>query len=185
MADSRRKIRPITQMLDDPNKGINKTYGGWGVLSKLWRIILKQNQISGYRFSVLMDRYIKDPANRSRKSEGEHFDNRGNLNKEFSNPTMSWKVFLKGMRFMQFIEFRITIEARHRDGHISVHKTMYNLDENLLVNDPRFREEIEAAAEASQTDPNAPNLPIPEDQEPMPFMDPYPDDDDDTKPANP
>jgi hypothetical protein len=177
MAD-RKRVRPVQQMLDDPNKGITKThtYGAWGLLSKLWRIFLKENHVSGYRFWMLMDRYLNDPKNRTKKNNSEHSDNRGNLNKEFSNPTMSWKVFCKALRFAQIIEFRVTLETRHRDGHISTHRAMVNLDDNLLVHDPVFKEELEQRLDAQVDNPNAVNLPIPDDQIPIVFLDPHPDD---------
>jgi hypothetical protein len=171
-----RKQRPIQQIMEDPNKGITKTYGSWGALSKLWRIVLRDNHINGYRFSVFMDRYIKDPKNNAKKGDGEHFDNRGNLNKEFSNPTMSWKVFIKCMKFMQFKKIRITLEAEHTDGHISVHRTMVDLEDNMLMNDPRFAHELEEKLEANANNPAAKNMPLPDDQEHIPYMDPHPDD---------
>jgi hypothetical protein len=167
----RKKVRPVQQMLDDPNKGIHKTFGSWGALSKLWRIFLRDNHVSGYRFWRLMDHFLNDPKNRSKKNNGEHTDNRGNLNKEFSNPAMSWKVFCKALRFAQIREFRITIETRHQDGHISTHRTFVNLDDNMLLDDPRFVEELENSTD----DPSKPNLPVPEDQEPIVYLDPDPD----------
>jgi len=175
-----RKQRPIQQIMDDPNKGVTKTYGSWGLLSKLWRIILRDNHMNGYRFNVLMDRFLKDPRNKPKKdASGEHFDNRGNLNKEFSNPTMSWKVFVKCLHFMGFSEVRVTVECRHEDGHISTHRTMVNLKDNLLLNDPRFvPEELEEQVSARENDPEAENMPVPDDQEPIIFLDPYPDEND-------
>lgn len=168
VSDPRRKVRPINQMLEDPNKGVHKTHGSWGTLSKLWRVMLKDLHVSGYKFSTLMKHYVENPKNWSKKRGDDHADNRGNLNKEFSNPTMSWKVFCKCMKFLQVVEFRLTIEARHRDGHITTHRTMLNLEEDQLINDPRFVEEIEK----SQNDPNSPNLPLPEDQEHISYLDP-------------
>lgn len=170
----RKKVRPVQQMLDDPNKGIHKTFGSWGALSKLWRIFLKDNHVSGYRFWRLMDFFLNDPKNRSKKNNAEHTDNRGNLNKEFSNPAMSWKVFCKALRFAQISEFRITVETRHRDGHISTHRTMVNLDDNMLIDDPRFAEELADLLENRPEGDDVPNLPVPEDQEPIVFLDPDP-----------
>lgn len=168
----RPKVKPISRMLEDPNKEIHKTYGHVATLSKLWRIILKDLNIGGYRFSMLMERFLNDPNNHVPNNPKERFNNRGNLNKEMSNPTMSWKVFCKCMRFLQFTEFRITLEARHQDGKITTHRVMVPLvgtsvDESLFD---------DAAA-----DPNAPNRPVPEDQEHLPFLsgnedDPYADD---------
>jgi hypothetical protein len=172
-----RKQRPIQQIMDDPNKGVSKTYGAWGLLSKLWRIILRDNHMNGYRFNVFMDRFLKDPKNQTKKNaDGEHFDNRGNLNKEFSNPTMSWKVFTKCLKFIQANKVRVTVEIEHPDGHISMHRTMVDLHDNMLMSDPRFAHELEDQLEAHVSDPNAPNLPIPDDQEPIIYLDPHPDD---------
>jgi hypothetical protein len=165
------KVKPISRMLDDPNKEIHKTYGSVGLLSKLWRVILKDTRVSGYRFSMLMDRFLNDPKNHVPDNPKERFNNRGNLNKEFSNPTMSWKVFCKCMRFMQFLEFRITLEARHHDGTITTHRVMVNLNDGLK-DVPMFDEEL-----ADNPDATMPKRP--DDQEQIPFLDDEDDDDDD------
>ncbi len=168
MADQqRRKARPISQILEDPNRGIHKTYGAWGLLSKLFRIILKDNRINGYRYTMLMMRFLKDPKNRSKKGNTEHTDNRGNLNKEFSNPIMSWKVFIKGLKFVQYRKIRITIEGEQYDGTINIHRSMVDLENDVLINDPRWASEIEAA----EGNPDAPNLTVPDDQEHIPYLD--------------
>lgn len=159
----RPKVKPIARMLEDPNKEIHKTYGTVGLLSKLWRVILKDLNIGGYRFSVLMDRFLNDPNNQVPDNPKERFNNRGNLNKEMSNPTMSWKVFCKCMRFLQFTEFRITLEARHTDGKITTHRVMVNLHDGLK-DVPLFEEEL-----AENPDAVVPK--VPEDQEPHPFLD--------------
>lgn len=171
----RKKVRPISQLLDDPNKGINKTFSSFGALSKLWRVFLRDMQVTGYRFSRLMDHFLNNPKNRSKKNNGEHVDNRGNLHKELSNPAMSWKVFCKALRFGQITDFRITLEARHKDGHISQHRVMVDLENDVLLDDPVFAEEIEAR----EADPEAENLPLPDDQDHISYLDPHPEDDQD------
>ena len=157
------KVKPIARMIDDPNKEIHKTYGTDGLLSKLWRVILKENNVTGFRFASLMERFLAENRKPRPDNPKEHFDNRGNLNKEFSNPAMSWKVFCKCMRFMRFTEFRITLEARHDDGHISSHRVMVNLSNGLKEN-PLFDEE-------TQPTDNTTVLKVPSDQEHIPYLD--------------
>lgn len=176
MNEPRRKQRPISQLLEDPNRGINKTHGAWGLLSKLFRLMLFQNKINGYRYYMLMDRFLKDPRNRSKKGEGEYSDNRGNLNKEFSNPMMSWKVFCKGARFQQGVKMRVTVELEHKNGVITTHKAMVDLENDVIMNNPLFQAEIEALEKEAQVNPDQPYLPAPEDQPNIPMLDKDPND---------
>ena len=169
MLHPKTKVKPIAKMLDDPNKEVAKTHGEKGLLSKLWRIILLENKISHYKFSNLMDHFLNSQSSQAEDDDPKvRFNNRGNLNKEFSNTQMSWKVFCKCMKFMQFTEFRITIEAKHQDGKVTVHQTMLNLRDNDLKDGLAFEEETEAAPAKRST--------VPEDQEPIIFLD---DDDED------
>lgn len=158
----RPKVKPISRMLDDPNKESHKTYGSVGLLSKLWRIILKDNNVTMYTFSQLMDRFINDPKNRVPNNPRERFNNRGNLNKEMSNPSMSWKVFCKCLTFMGFTDVRVTIEARHESGKITTHRAMMNMKDGLKEV-PLFEEELAA-------DPTISVPRRPEDQEFIEFL---------------
>jgi len=160
MLNQKPKVKPIAKMLDDPNKEVAKTHGAKGLLSKLWRLVLLDNKISHYKFSNLMDHYLNKQTNQAMDSPEKRFNNRGNLNKEFSNSQMSWKVFCKCMQFMQFSEIRITLDAKHHDGKITTHQVRLNLKDGLM-DDPDFDDEV--------TD--RPNAKVPDDQEPINFLD--------------
>lgn len=164
MSTGKKKAKPIARLLDDPNKEIHKTYGPLGLLSKLWRTMLKDNQISGYRFSMLVERFLNNPKHKVPDNPKERFDNRGNLNKELTNPQMSWKVFIKSLRLQDVLDFKLTIEARHRDGRITRHSVMTVLSED--ANDfPEFDE----ALIAIDANVKLPTLPL--DQEHIEFLD--------------
>lgn len=158
MNPSKPKVKPIARMLDDPHKEVAKTHGSKGLLSKLWRIILLDNKVSHYKFSMLMDHFLNDSSNQALDTPKERFNNRGNLNKEFSNAQMSWKVFCKCMKFMQFTELRLTLEAKHHDGKTTTHKVMVNLKDEV---------------NGSSDDPLLDNehAKVPRDQEPIVFLD--------------
>jgi hypothetical protein len=53
---------------------------------------------------------------------------------------------------------------------------MVNLDDNLLLNDSRFKEELEQLLDDNVDNPKGPNLPVPDDQIPIDYLDPHPDD---------
>lgn len=46
---------------------------------------------------------------------------RGNLNKELKKPTMSWKVFIKGLNFLNVVELNIGVQLYHKNGLTTTH----------------------------------------------------------------
>lgn len=159
MANRQPKMKPLTRMLEDPNKEIHKTYGTSGLLSKLFRIMLRDLGIGGYRFSLLMEKFLNDPSNSVPANLRDRTSNRGNLNKEFSNSQMSFKVFCKALRFQQLVRFKLILEATHQDGTITVHEVGAN-----LTND-------EVPFPDDEDDANLADKPPAEDQEEIPYLD--------------
>ena len=81
----------------DPVKSIGEAKG---VLSKLFRTILVEREITPGVWSSLMARYLNDPYNRIPPNPKDRSSARGNLNKELHRPTMTWKVFRKAILFL-------------------------------------------------------------------------------------
>lgn len=160
MASKPPKMKPLTRMLEDPNKEIHKTYGAHGLLSKLFRVMLKDMKVTGYRFSLLMEKYLNDPKNNVPNNLKERTSNRGNTNKELSNPRMSWKVFAKAMSFLRLRGFRLTIEAWHPDGTTTIH----SVDVNLMDEEVTFPEDDSGSSDDVIR-------PIPGDQDDLPYLD--------------
>jgi hypothetical protein len=125
---AKRKTNPLSKMLDDPNKGIYHTFGAVGMLSRLFRTMLKDLDIGGYQFNMLMAKFLNDPQNKIPENKRDQTSNRGNLNKEFQKGTMTWKVFCKAMRFLQVRGFKLTIEARRANGRVTSHSVEVDLD---------------------------------------------------------
>lgn len=75
----------------------------------------------------LMDQYINDARNCIPRNKKDQSSARGNLQKELSKPEMTWKVFLKGIRFLGIISFEIKIIAKHANGKQTVHSHNVNL----------------------------------------------------------
>lgn len=131
----RSKRNLLTELLEDPNKGVNKTYGAVGTLSRLFRQMLKDLNISGYQFGLLMSKFLSDPRNHIPDNKKDQTSNRGNLNKEFQKGTMTWKVFCKAMRFLQIVRFKITLEAVRENGKTTTHVVNVNLELTEPEND--------------------------------------------------
>jgi hypothetical protein len=154
---NKRNGNPLSKMLEDPNKGIHSTYGSVGMLSRLFRTILKDLEIGGYQFNMLMARYLNDPRNNVPENKRDQTSNRGNLNKEFQKSTMTWKVFCKAMRFLKFTGFKITIEAKHANGRVTAHSVEVDLE---MQDDPTLDDFDDDG-----------NLPPPDDVPHLPYLD--------------
>jgi hypothetical protein len=134
----------ITKLLRSYDKGLSKTFGPNGVLSRLWRQILYDLGIGPNQFNLLMHDYLSDPRNGVPNNKKDQTSMRGNMSKELWKPQMTWKVFLKAMRFLQLVKITFTVEAHHANGRITLHSTDVNLGHR---NAPNFTEELEQPPE--------------------------------------
>jgi hypothetical protein len=133
----------VTEMLQDEYKKIEETVGIAGLLSRLFRTMLINYNIGPNKWPWLMadfvQRITQSPFN---KIDGPGI--RGNLNKEFNKPGMSWKVFIKGLQFLGVVEAEFIIKAKTRDGKRMTHSTGL-ID---LRNQPTIDEAMEHSSES-------------------------------------
>jgi hypothetical protein len=98
------------------------------VISTLFHDILFQLNINNRRFNELIKDYIvraNIPTNIKEIS-----NTRGSLKKELMKPSMSWKVFNKGMLFLNVSRFDIGVKLYHTNGKITTHYRSVNLNAN-------------------------------------------------------
>lgn len=96
-------------------------------LSEIFRQMMFVMNVDTARFQQLMALYIKRshvPRNMREISSA-----RGNIKKELMNEKMSWKVFVKGLVFLDIAEFVIAIDLYHRRGDITTHRRAIILDQ--------------------------------------------------------
>lgn len=150
-----RRRNPLSEILEDPNKGIHKTYGTDGTLARLFRTILSDLNIGGYQFTLLMTKFLNDPRNNIPDNKQDQTSNRGNLNKEFQKGTMTWKVFCKALRFLQFTRFKVIIQAERADGSI----TQHDVEVNLQLTEPDTNEYDDDYVDTSALRESLPHIP--------------------------
>jgi hypothetical protein len=154
----KQRVSPATRILDDPNKEIHKTYGLPGLLSKLWRRILYDRKITGYRYGVLMSMYLE--SQKSPDNPAEENQNRGNLNRQLTDPKMSWKTLCKAFRFIRAKRIRFIVEIDYEDDTTMVHRVQADLSGN-----------DDDLGPDGDGDDNKPISPLPDDQDTHPFLD--------------
>lgn len=117
----------LIRMLMSQDKHMSNTHGPNGVLSRLFRQILIDLNVGPQRYGTLMRDYITDQRNLIPANKRDQTSERGNINKEFYRSQMTWRVFMKGLRFLQFTKVRFIIQATHTNGTVTEHATVIDL----------------------------------------------------------
>lgn len=101
------------------NFDIQPSHGTEGVLARLFKVICYD--ITGQR-GITLIQWNKLIADYIRNLDGsntlDRMSVRGNSNKEFRRTSMTWKVFLKGLRILKFLCFNFTVDAELEDGKV-------------------------------------------------------------------
>lgn len=108
----------VSKLLNSEDKGV---LDATNVLSRLFRQILADINVTPLRWSELMVQYLNDPRNGIAKNSRERSTARGNLNKELRRPAMTWKTFHKGLSFLRPRRIRFEIQLEWSDKRTTLH----------------------------------------------------------------
>jgi len=116
-------------MVDDDIKLLKERIRSGGqesVLASLFRSIIFDLGIGIERFNVLVERYMVRAHLPTNLKEASSV--RGNLRKELLKPSMSWKVFIKGLKFLNIKKFDLNVTLYHASGRTTEHSKVVILD---------------------------------------------------------
>jgi hypothetical protein len=94
----------------------SQTSGPAGVLSGLFRIIMQKLEVGPEKWGYLMRLYVQDPHNGVPNNDADRGSTRGNLSTALSNDYMTWKVFMRGLRFLRIKHVKVVLELYTEDG---------------------------------------------------------------------
>lgn len=127
-------------IFDVRNYGIENTTGVTGVLSRLWRTILMQAGFTPTKYDISL-RNASDRA-KVQLSADKSGNNRlaktmsvANLRRELESPTMTWKVFIKGLRVLKVIKFNLSVKLTFSTGKETVHEVDIDLGKPIDYNE--------------------------------------------------
>lgn len=100
---ARHKLLTILQRSD---KGMSATHGVAGTLSRLFRKMMVELNITPMKFSALLADYVRDKRNKVPDNRRDQSSIMGNLTKELSRSDMTWKVFVKVYDFFSLLDLR-------------------------------------------------------------------------------
>jgi hypothetical protein len=109
--------------------------------------MLKDLGVNIQRWNDYMYTFVNDPRNGYPPTKRDQQSARGNLIKEFSRPQMTWKVFMKALRFLRAKDVTIALEVNYHNGTRSVHSTKVDFGSALppanfmqeIRNEPSFK----------------------------------------------
>lgn len=93
-----------------------KSGGSDSILANMFANIINDTGINFDKWNNLMNTYIRDPRNSIPNNDRDQSSERGNLRKELLKEKMTWKVFCKGMRLLNFPRFDLTLTVYHSDA---------------------------------------------------------------------
>lgn len=116
---SKPENKQLEGMLEDKDKSVGEATG---ILSRLFRQILADQNVTAMLWNKMMNAYLDDPRNRVPRDSRGRSSHRGNLNKELLKPNMTWNNFIKGIYFLNpvWAEFKITL--KWRTGRYTEHR---------------------------------------------------------------
>jgi hypothetical protein len=98
------------------------------VLAALFQKILFDLRIRENQFHRLMESFLMNPRNARIGDVKDRSRARGNLKKELFKSTMTWRVFIKAMRFLNIPKFELVIRLHHHNKTITEHDIVVALD---------------------------------------------------------
>lgn len=113
-------------------KAVEPVRGIGGVLAGLWRNILIDLPVKPMQFEVFLNDFVEHAKRSVPESRVSKHFTRGNLRREFSKPTMTFKVFIKAMRFLKIKHITINVELKHSNGKRTIHQTAVDLGNTSL-----------------------------------------------------
>lgn len=106
------------------------TGGVTSILSRLYGKILLELGVGVTGINRLMEAHLNNPKNGIPQNLKERASARGNLSKDLTKPTMTWKIFCRLVKFLWVPKFEITITLYHSHREPTVHNMMVNLDDD-------------------------------------------------------
>lgn len=97
------------------------------ILAAFYGEILTGLRIGRIQWDRYMKDYLHDKRNGIPQNNRDLSSARGNIYKELSKQGMTWKVFVKGLRFIKINKFELILRAYHGNGTITEHSKIVNV----------------------------------------------------------
>lgn len=122
--------KELQNIMSSPDKRLGETNNA---LARLFRTILKDHQVGYDQFSKSITNYLNREQMNAPRSKKDQSREKGNLVKELSGNSLTFKNFIKGLRVLNPVSAELTITLKWRRGTETVHSIVMNIQD---PNDP-------------------------------------------------
>ena len=143
--------RTMYEILCAPDRLKYEVRGLGGVLAHMWRSVLELCQIKLIEFDRHTVNYITLARRQQSTPKIANYFNRSNIFREMSRPTLTFKVFLKGLQLIGVGKFTLSIKFE-RGGKIIEHATTIT-----LIGEDATYDDLEAYDDDEVPEKKAPN----------------------------
>lgn len=122
--------KDLQHILSSPDKRIGETTNA---LARLYRTITKDHNVGYDQFSKSITNYLSREQMNAPRSRKDQSREKGNLVKELTQNSFTFKNFIKGLRVLNPVSAELTITLKWRRGAETVHSVVMNIQD---PNDP-------------------------------------------------
>lgn len=132
------------EFLNEEKSGADRARG---LLARLFRLILWENNFNGIKWAQHMERLLDDPRRGLSRHTKERGILKGNLNKELRDDRMTWNVFFgKALPFLNPLKVRFIVQITWRNHRVTNHSIE-------LLMDGAAADEMEEGESSPETPP--------------------------------
>lgn len=103
------------------------------------RLLVDRGIVEHPHWSIAVHKFLLDPRNAIRDNKKDRALAKGNLQKELLSPDMTFKKWLKGLRFLDFEKIKITVEGTLPDGKVLVADNTFSLGKKIIIPDEKLK----------------------------------------------
>lgn len=112
-----------------------KAGGVDSILAALFQTVLIELGVNNTRFNSIMEDYMRLNKAAFPENLKDRASARSSLRKELLKATMTWKVFCKGLSFLNVRKFDIHVRLHHANGKVTNHTKTVVFDDAPIPGD--------------------------------------------------
>lgn len=118
--------RELQNILSSPDKNVGDTTNA---LARLYRTVLRDHNMGYDQFSAAITRYLTRASSDGERSREDQMRDKGNLIKELTGDSFTFKNFIKGLKVLNPVSAEIHLILKWKRGRETVHTIVMNIQD--------------------------------------------------------
>ena len=118
--------KDLQEILSSPDKNLAETTNP---LARLFRLVLRDHNVGYDQFNRSISNYLNREQAAASRSKKEQSREKGNLVKELSGDSFTFKNFTKALRVLNPVSAELTLSLKWRRNQVSTHTIIMNIQD--------------------------------------------------------